>query len=311
MSRDNIRAVVRGVYAIQQLRIQTGNRIVAQFKAKLGQKPGEPEEELDEESKTILEDLRAAYKLMMDGVKKAKLATFKATPLISNFTEFSLLMQYLDLEECEKTHFKNLEQMLSDHPLIRERQPHEPEHVGWLGRVSGVGPAMAGVIISEIDIHRAPYVSSLWQYAGLGVEADGRGTSKRSEHLHEITYTNKEGNEDTRKGIRFDPFLKTKLMGVLSGSFLRVKNSPYRVFYDQYKHRIENNPKWMETTKGHRHNASLRFMIKQFLADLYDNWRKLEGLPATVRYQEAKLGHTHRSAHEHAEDRKRMEGHSE
>src|SRR5260221_7129465 len=116
-----IRTIVRGAYDIQKLRIQTGNRIVAQFKAKLGQQPSHTEaEDIDEEGQKLLKDLRAEYAKMMDGVKSVKLATFKASPLISSFTEFSLLQQYLDLEQTEKQHFKNLEKILAKYPIFTE-----------------------------------------------------------------------------------------------------------------------------------------------------------------------------------------------
>jgi len=282
--RIAVRTIVRGAYDIQRLRIQMGNRICAQFKAKLGQEPSTPEEEMDPESQDILKDLRANFKLLMDGVKTVKLATFKATPLISNFTEFSLLQQYLDLEESEKRHFRNLEKILHEFPIYTE----------FLVKVKGCGPAMSGVIISEFDIHRALYPSSMHQYAGLGCEADGKGTSKRKEHLHDIEYTDAEGNSAVRKGIRYNPFLKTKLMGVLATSFIKQKDSPYRTHYDNIKNRYQNHPAWATATKGHIHSASLRWMIKQFLKDLYDFWRKQEGLPVHVPYGEAKLGIVHR-----------------
>jgi hypothetical protein len=35
---------------------------------------------------------------------------------------------------------------------------------------------------------------------------------------------------------------------------------------------------------------ALRYMIKIFLIDLYNNWRRLEGLPVAPPYSEAKLG---------------------
>jgi len=298
--RESLRALVRGAYDIQRLRIMTGNRIVAQFKAKLGQKPSESEEELDDDSVEILDQLRADFKLMMDGVKSVKLATFKATPLISNFTEFALLQQYLDLDDCEKRHFVNIGKVLKEHRFTADRREGEPECVGWLARVKGVGPAMAGVILSEIDIHKAKYPSSLWQYCGLGVEADGRGTSRKAEHLHDVTYTDKDGKQAIRKGIRFNPFIKTKLMGVLASSFLRVGDSPYRVFYDQYKHRLETREGyWSEESKGHRHNASLRYMVKRFLVDCYIQWRTLEGLPVAPEYNEARRGHVHGAGPQH------------
>lgn len=252
-----IRIIVRGAYDIQKLRIQMGNRIVAQFKAKLGQAPSHKEEDdLDEEAQELLKEIRAEYKKLMDGVKNVSLATFKAGPLISTFTEFSLVQQYLDLEESEKRHFKNLEKILMEHKIYTD----------FLASIRGIGPAMAGVIVSEINIHKATYPSSIWQYAGLGVEADGRGTSKRKEHLRTIKYIDKEGKEAERLGISHNTFLKTKLMGVLSGSFLRAGavDNPYRIIYDNYKNRLQNHPKWQDRTKGNIHMAAQRYMIKRF-----------------------------------------------
>lgn len=319
-----LRTIVRGAYDIQKLRIQMGNRIIAQYKAKLGQAPSRPEEELDEESTSILADLRAEFKKLMDGVKQVKLATFKALPLISTFTEFALLQQYMDLEATEKQHFANLGKILKEFPIFTQ----------FLDTVPGIGPAIAGVIISEIDIHKAKYPSSLWSFAGLSVEADGRGTSKRTEHLHDVAYIDKDGNAATRKGIQFNPFLKTKLMGVLSGSFLKcgmaTKKGPavdkngkpvlkedgtpmlvtlkdekgnsvidrdqcekYALIYVDYRHRLQNRPDWADKTKGHMHAAALRYMIKQFLVDLHMTWRRIENLEVTTPYSEGKLGIRH------------------
>ena len=102
----------------------------------------------------------------------------------------------------------------------------------------------------------------------------------------------------SKKGITFNPFLKTKLTGVLGSSF--IKQSPdkckYRKIYDDYKHRIENMDAHKEKSKLHRHNMANRYMIKMFLIDLYNEWRKLEGLPVAPTYTEAKLGKVHGKA---------------
>lgn len=283
-NNTNIRTIVRGCYDLQKLRIMMGNRIVAQFKAKLGQEPSTTEEEtIDEEGQEMLVDLRKEFKTMMDGVKTVKLATFKATPLISTFTEFCLMQQFMDLEESEKRHFANLGKILLDYPIFTE----------YLNTIKGIGPAMAGVIVSEIDIGKAKYVSSIWAYAGLDVAQDGNGRSRKKEHLVERAYTNSEGEAATRVGITFNPFLKTKLIGVLGSSFLRSKNDPYSGIYANYKHRLESHPKWADRSKGHRHNAAIRYMVKCFLIDLYSNWKRIEGLPAERPYHEAKLGMKH------------------
>lgn len=295
----NLRVLVRGMYDTQKLRIQMGNRIVANFKAKLGQKPSTKEDDMDAEAKALLADLRARFKKITDGVKTFPTQKgFTGDEVISSYTELCLLAQYVSLETGEAQHFRRLGNILEEYPIWTE----------FLKGVRGIGPAMAGVIISEFDIHKARYVSSLWKYAGLDTGPDGMGRSRRQEHLVEVEYTDKQGEVKTRNSITFNPFLKTKLMGVLATSFLRSA-SPYAKVYADRKTRLESHAKYGEhndkvkdengkaiTSKLRRHNMAMREMVKRFLADLYAEWRKLEGLPVAAPYHEAKLGHVHRQA---------------
>ena len=283
---SNLKTIVRGAYDIQKNRIQTGNRLVANFKAKLGQAPSEKEDTIDADGQQILANLRRSHKLLTEGVATfPRQATFKGDEVISSYTELCLVANYLELEEQEKTHFRRLGNILKDYPIYNN----------FLAGVVGVGPAMAGVVISEIDITKAEYPSSLHKYAGLDVASDGQGRSRRKEHLEDSEYVDADGVVQTKKGITFNPFLKTKLVGVLGSSF--VKQSPdkckYRKVYDDYKHRIENMDAHKEKSKGHRHNMAVRYMIKIFLIDLYNEWRALEGLPVAPTYTEAKLGKVH------------------
>jgi hypothetical protein len=283
-ARENLRTMVRGAYDIQKLRISMGNRIVGQFKKKLGQEAGETEEDsIDAEGKVILETLRLSFHKMADGVASGFVTPkkFKADGVISNYTEYCLVAEYTELDDQEKKHFRRLEHVLLGFDIYNE----------FLEPIKGIGPAMAGVLISEINIAAATYPSSLWAYAGLDVAGDGRGRSRRREHLVERVYTNKEGEQATRMGITFNPFLKTKLMGVLASSFLRAgkKDNLYRDIYDGYKHRLESNPAHAEKSKGHRHNMAMRYTVKQFLTRLHIAWRTLEGLPVSAPYHEDKL----------------------
>lgn len=285
MGQENLRTFVRGAYDIQKLRIMEGQRIVATMKVKLGVKPGEKEEDgLDAAGKMLLNTLKVDYKKIMDGVKKFPSPTkFKGEGIISDYTELCLMRSYLDLEQTENDHFAMLGKVLKGYPVYEQ----------FLEGVKGIGPAMAGVIISEIDIAKARHPSSLWKYAGLDVAPDGKGRSRKGEHLVEVVYQDKKGEEATRKGITFNPFLKTKLVGVLASSFLRAGDNKYRQMYDQYKLRLECRADWSEESKGHRHNAAMRYMIKQFLVDLHIAWRTIEGLEVSAPYHEAKLGHLH------------------
>jgi len=279
-----LKTMVRGAYDLQKLRIMMGNRIVGNFKAKLGQDPGETEEDsLSAKGKAILVDLRRRYKKLTDGVTKVKLTEFTGDEVISTYTELCLLDSYFEIEKDEANHFKRLESLLGEYPIYTQ----------FLKPTKGIGPAMSGVIISEIDITKARHPSSLWKYAGLDVAGDGKGRSRKAEHLVKARYVTRDGEEAERNSITFNPFLKTKLIGVLAPSFLRANNEKYRAVYDGYKNRLQHRPDWSEEKKGHVNNAALRYMIKMFLIDLYTAWRALEGLPISKPYHEVKLGIKH------------------
>lgn len=309
ISREAIRAIVRGVYDLQKMRIETGNRLVAAFKAKLGIVPGQKENDADEEQVKMLNIIKLSFDSITEGVLtiptmksfQKKLEKLKEPTLISSYAELTLSAQYFQLLRDEKEQFKRLGDLVSEVPIW----------IHFLDGVRGVGPAMAGIIISEIDIHKAEYPSSLWAYAGLDVvqvtdentgEIRGEGRSRRAAHLVDLEYTDKDGNLATRKSITYNPWLKTKLMGVLGTLFVKqpASESPYRKAYDDYKFRLENHPKWAERSKGHRHQAAIRYAVKRFLVDLYRVWRELENLPVAPEYAEAKLGMVHGSAEKYA-----------
>jgi len=285
--KQNLKAMVRGCYDIQKIRIQTGNRIVANFRAKLGLEPGEKEKS-KKEANTLLNQIRKEYKLITSGITDLPSRKgFKKGEIISEYAELVLVHSYHFCLANEEKLFRLLNKLLDDFPVWTD----------YLKSVLGIGPAMAGVIISEFDIEKAQYPSSLWKYAGLDVATNGAGRSRKKEHLVETTYINKDGEEKTKMGITFNPFLKTKLTGVLGASFLRCGvKSPYAQIYYDYKNRIENHPAHKEKTKLHRHNMANRYMVKRFLVDLYTNWRAMEGLPVADEYSIAKLNMKHKHA---------------
>lgn len=283
-----IRALTRGAYDLQKMRIQIGLRVVANFKAKLGQAPSQTEEDtLDNEAKKLLEQIRKDYTRITDGIAerieagKRQPRIFVGEGLISEFAEFALVRTYFSMEKTEDEAFDGLGKVLVEHPIYP-----------FLKSVRGCGPAMMGVIISEIDIHKANYPSSLHMLAGLDVAQDGAGRSRRKEHLVEKTYINREGEEAIKNGLTYNPWLKTKLVGVMSGCMLKA-GGPHVDAYRAYKHRLECNPKHADKTPAHRNRMALRYMIKLFLNDLYNAWRAVENLPIHPPYHEAKLGIVH------------------
>lgn len=301
-----LRIMVRGVYDLQKLRIQTGLRLCSNFRSRLAEpevemKPGAPE--LDAEAKKIIKRLKDEYGRLTDGIALRSRTMpdpeqFKGDAIISNHSELVLIDQYIQLEAQESRQFRQLTVALDLFPI----------YVEYLSKQVGIGPAMAGVLLAYFDVHKARHISSFWKYAGIDVAADGRGRSRQKEHLVEREYTDKNGKTDTRLSVTYEPFLKSKLMGVMASSFLR-SNSPWRQVYDDYKHRLESDPNRIKVTvakwkkqyangddvsnlwpPGRIHSASMRYMIKMFLADLWVKWREMEGLPVTQPYPVAKLG---------------------
>jgi len=276
---NEIKPLVRGIYDVQDIRIRIGNRIVSHFMSKLGVKPGEKK---SKDVDALWKELKQSHKRITDALlEQPKVRKkFITDGLIHSEIEYILVTIYLDLIEKEKQLIKALDKYLKDHPVYQ-----------WLQEQKGVGPLMAGVILSEIKIHKAKYVSSLWKYAGLDV-VNGKARSARREHLVEREYIDKNGEKKTKLSLSFNKFLHDKLLGVLGTNLLRAKDEWATVYYN-YRNRIENHPKHKDKSKGHIHNMSRRYMVKQFMKPLYAVWRQAEGLEVHPSYEEAKLGIKH------------------
>lgn len=289
--RQDIRLAVRGAYDIQELRIQNGNRLVASFRVKLNLAPSDPEES-DKVAKKVLDSIRESYDKLTDGVK-VKIKGFKREGVISSFAEYTLVELYYQLEAAEKVAFKNIEKIIKLHPIWG----------AFLEGVKGCGPTMAGVIISELDPYAARYPSSFCKYAGLDVvhreDPDNPdniisvGRSRRKDLMSEVEYIDREGKTATRLSLGYNPWLKTKLVGVLAPSFLKSQGEYYDIYFN-YKTRLANDPRHSSKTPAHRNRMALRYAVKIFLINLHIKWREIEGLEVTLPYHEAKLGIKHK-----------------
>lgn len=162
-------------------------------------------------------------------------------------------------EELEKEADKDIAALVDGVAIVKQ-----------LTELKGIGRLLAAKVVAMIDIERADTVSALWRYAGYGVVEGGRERPVKGEKLH------------------YNIRLKTTLY-LVATSFLRC-GSPYRALYDSSKAYYEaNRPEW---NKARIHAASLRRMIKVFLAHLWMRWRELEGLPTRALYAHERLGHS-------------------
>lgn len=232
-------------------------------------------------------------------------------------------MQYLrekvkELLNNEKAAFKDVERHIKDVAVWQ----------GYLRRVKGIGPVSAGYLLSMIRIENCHTASKLHSWCGLGMVKVQRCTSpaKHPGRRNVEVYTNHPecpvivGKGNPTKGIlaptcgaplqwsgqwttqfrragqvnTFDGRLRTKLIGVVGGSFLKAR-SPFADFYYNYKNREEQKVAAGTSTarsKGHIHQRALRYMVKQFLIALYKEWRAIEGLEVRPDYREQYLGGT-------------------
>lgn len=313
-----LRVMVRGAYALQKLRIQTGLRLCANFRAKLKMEAdatpdgdSDDEEELGVKATKLIDELRKIYARLTDGVARnralPKREGFVGDGVVSDFTELVLIHQYVTIERQEREQFRLLGEALETVPI----------YTGWLHKQVGIGPALAAVLVTWFDVRKAERPSQFWAFAGLDVAPiDGLARSRRKNHLVERQYTDRNGEIKTKMSTTFDPWLQSRLLGVLGGSLLR-SGSPYREHYDNYRHRITTDPDRPKGTlldkKKMRaageieaaeklwhplriHRASMRYMVKMFVADFWRQWRTIESLPVVPTYHEAVQGHVHHGA---------------
>jgi hypothetical protein len=195
----------------------------------------------------------------------------------------------------------------------------------------GIGPTLWGVILSEFDVERDT-VSKWWSFAGLvPVPARRCGTCHRivessdpGGFVHKVaqrrfakpdpsgatpkpveikcphkllsehqTYASGHSARPVRgEKNKYNAWLRTKLCGVLAPCLIKL-GSPWRKFYDDYKHRLQSKHGGWGTSDAHRHAAAMRYMVKMLLVDIHSSWRHHEGLPVRPPYSEEYLGKKH------------------
>lgn len=147
--------------------------------------------------------------------------------------------------------------------------------------VKGIGPVTVAACRVYIDIEKARHASSVWKYAGLHCPASERFTKNEAG-----------GGNKTLRTILFT-MADSQMKGASRGS-------AYGQIYYRIKERLEQSNKvtqtrvtgktgshpmpWKDVSKGHRHGAALRGIMKHFLADYWFVARTLSDLPTDCGY---------------------------
>lgn len=154
--------------------MRVGGRLVQNFRSKLGLDT----EDTEDDDVDVIRELQTRYERITDGIATDKVSrrrSYEYDGVITNYGELLLITHYLKLTSQEKRLFHDLKEEIKKVDIWQE----------FFDDVKGVGPAMAGVMISEFDPHSGKYVSSFWKYAGLDTVATW---IRRKEHDEDVNY---------------------------------------------------------------------------------------------------------------------------
>ena len=303
---DRLKVLTRTLYDYQAIRISLYNRIVskeylAEVKKELeknsGKKAKKTKDEKAEEAKlrkmmidkmiqwymdhhTII-DLHPRLSSQMKALEEE---TARTNGPITDFAKYNLIKDYILMADREDDIKKIQAYELKNIPIYNE----------FLANVPGCGPMMSSIIISTIDIHKTVHVSSIWRYAGIDVwtnpdTGEQVARNNHSEQLIDREYISKDGKVETKKSTTYNPAFRTKMLGVLGDSFVKHKGK-YRDIYDQGRVKYSMREGWKP---ARIHRAAIRYTIKEFLRDLWNKWRELEGYPPELDWYETQRQRAH------------------
>ena len=283
---STLRMQAASLYQFQATRIAVGNRTTSNVRALLGQGPSQPGED------TLAPELQAALKaLRTEGVTEAtadaidkteeddgevsdkliaavlaryhelvpetgklpQARSFKPHPLIPTYDMLVMIGQFADMLAWERRYEAQLGKLLEKLPI----------YTAFLEGVRGCGTRMSSCLISKLDPAKANHISSFWQICGLGVAVfDGysEARGRREDHLVDRVYVSANGTLERNRGLCYDPWLKTKVLGVLAPCMIKCSHAALR----EYK-------EGRMTTRDIRNHSDVRY-----LADYLDAKQRYE-----------------------------------
>jgi len=181
----------------------------------------------------------------------------------------------------ERRDTPRLRQMLAHLQAVEDEVRAEMEELAvqhpvwdaWLKHIKGIGPCMAGLLLGGPNPCNFPTVSKYWRIWGLAVI---KGKAERF-----------------RRGkgkVHFDPKLKGIILGRVLVQLLKAKHGVWYKHYKAVKQRYLNRPDLKAAIEedrrrgrrgalGHVELMSRRKVAKDFLALLWEVWRRTEGYP--------------------------------
>ena len=193
------------------------------------------DEELSEKAQKIIDILKGEYRRLTEGVARNRTLPrregFKGSGVVSDFAELVLIHQCRITRKARARAIQAYWRSAGRCSGVRRLAGKATRHRSGHGRSA----------CDQLRYQQGGPPVAVWANAGLDVGPDGFARSRRAAHLIEREYKAKDGEIKKKMSTTFDPWLQSRMLGVLGGSLLRSK-SPYRKFYDEYKHRITTDP---------------------------------------------------------------------
>ena len=267
--KTEVRIMVENYYDVQQLREMSFNRIVNYLKHQKEILNIELEPSDEKTAKLIKEILAEAAKIKEEDKEQGKEGKKKRVP-----KEYSQIATLIASDKAKLPRIKNLIDYYNSLYATEKAQGkalasyalENPMRIK-VNQVKGIGDVLgAGLIAWLSPIDRFNSVSALWSYAGL---APGQKRTK---------------GEKLNYNIRLKTFCWK-----LWQQWIKLPNCYGRKLYDEgKKHAAETHPDW---SKGHCHNWAGHRAVKIFMAAVWEEWRRQEGLMVTEPYVFEHGGH--------------------
>lgn len=292
VARNKVRVAVDSYYDLQDMRIRTGNRLYSSFVGDVVETHEGQAEEQSEEVQKIVSELLKEHRLIADALAEKK--TFVGTVIkkhpelkyIKQKFHYELIDSYVQIRETEQQMYKAVTMVVQEHPMWER----------YFKDVKGIGPLGAALCIAYLDVHKAPYVSSFWSYAGVGTRINpktGEREAQSRRNLTTRTYVDKDTGEVKEcPSLGYNPKLHDWLLGVLPGSvFKTAKDGDLYKCYIDYKNRYANRADLQDAKPMKIHRMACRAMVKYLLRGLWCEWRAYEGYTLSEPYEVQMLGY--------------------
>lgn len=292
-------------------------------------------DKLKKEYSKITDGIIAEKMSVNKSIKTLNGSKESALSYIRNDVDYNLVDSYMKLVQSEEAAIKVLDKFVKQHPMwerffepikgcgtlmsavcLAYLDPYKARHVSSFFRYCGVdtvqdedenGNKIFIAKEGKLKYHKVRQVlkddSYIYEDVETGERYEGNvvvsehGRSKRDTEMFD--YTKADGTIGQKRGITYNPIVKTKLLGVLSGCLLKAKDPVYSKIYYDYRARLDKSAYHKDKSDSQKNRMALRYMIKQFLRNLWTTWRDLEGLPVDNPYEVEKLGNTPHGVNEY------------